>query len=1141
MKVYLCEEPRTIAVVSDTHALTFRQPEQSPDSTASAPVSLEIEPNSHISASQKYKLLINREIHGCLGLINVANLTYLAVITGAMTDVAFPVAYESINKIFAVEFISLTSNDWDYVNLDSNGMPVETSADPEDFDPNLPRAPHPCFELKKLLSNGSFYFSNDFDLTSLLQNRGIDKAKLGEGSVSDDVPHINLQHYQEQYMWNSYLMEELIKFRSTLDPFAVDTLNKNRFMTTVIRGFAKSMSLGSRGDTITIVSKQSWKRAGTRFNARGIDDDGNVANFVETEFIYNNISMQQVFSFTQIRGSVPAFWEQDSALINPKITITRSQGATQASFDKHFDEICQRYGVCHIVNLLSKTKTQEVEVLRRYEDLLSHSDHKDGVSYSAFDFHAETKQLSGGFAGASKILPQLYDSLETFGWFNFDVEQNEVVTRQDGVFRVNCLDCLDRTNLIEQVICQCVMEHIIKNQSLTHSNLPRDRFRLEEILSRHNTLWADNGDAISQIYTGTNALKSSFSRSGKMNLAGALSDVTKSVSRMYQNTFVDLKKQSTIDLLLGKSGRLSVPVKIYDPSNEYVTEQLRRVESEYTTRKEISIFVGTFNVNAATPGPHIDLVNFLFPPENSTHGCADIYAIGLQELIELNAGSILASDTSKPGQWAALLERQLNSQQEKYLLLRTEAIASMAVFFFVKSSQIDKVTQVAGSSKKTGLGGITANKGACAVRFDFGSTTFAFITSHLAAGVNATVERHNDYTSIMQGLTFPRSYTISDHDHIIWFGDLNYRINIPNDQCRSLVESGAFDELIEVDQLKNEMRLKGGSFYGFKENPVKFYPTYKFDKGTSDYDTSEKQRVPSWTDRVLYRSLDPKSLHQLNYNAVMDIFVSDHKPVYATFKSKVKFVDEKKKFALAGRFYRTYKAENGESTSLIDFNNGSDTSGSVTSPGSSFSSEALSELNLLDEPSPRLPPRRSTVSTVNTIPRRVPPPPMSRKTFASSNSSSGNISSQSNGAKLPRQLPPVPVQFQNQSLELSSSQSLATSVTPPPPPPSRKIPGHNFAFNSAPLVPSNSSTPRNSSPVGESKPHSSPLKPLKPAKPLALTAAKWDMPATSAPRPASAEPEASSRPTPPPSRTASTTPKDTPGRAMAEWKPLVPQ
>lgn len=33
--------------------------------------------------------------------------------------------------------------------------------------------------------------------------------------------------------------------------------------------------------TISLISRLSWKRAGTRFNTRGVDDDGNVANFVE--------------------------------------------------------------------------------------------------------------------------------------------------------------------------------------------------------------------------------------------------------------------------------------------------------------------------------------------------------------------------------------------------------------------------------------------------------------------------------------------------------------------------------------------------------------------------------------------------------------------------------------------------------------------------------------------------------------------------------------------------------------------------------------------------------------------------------------------------------------------------------------------
>lgn len=1109
MKVYFQEDPRTIAVVSDTHALLFRQVSSKNGSRPA--VAVEMDLSSTVSASNNYRLLLNREVHGCLGLINVDKHLYLAVITGAMTNVAHPVSYESVDKIYAVEFLALGSSEWDFVNLDSNGMAVQTSADPEDFDPSVPRMVHPCFELKKLLSNGSFYFSNDFDLTSLLQNRGVDLSKLARSDVSSTT-RVNMQHYQEQYMWNSFLMEELIKFRSNLDDYAVNILNKNRFLTTVIRGFAKTVAVNHSGDTITIVSKQSWKRAGTRFNARGIDDDGHVANFVETEFIYQNLSLRQVFAFTQIRGSVPAFWEQDSALINPKITITRSREATQPTFDKHFDEVCLKYGLCHIVNLLSKTKTQEVDLLRRYKDLLDKSGHREETAYSHFDFHAETKQLSGGFAGASKIIPLLFDSLEQFGWYDFDAQLNEVVTRQNGVFRVNCLDCLDRTNLIEQVISLRVLEHIINSQSLSHGNSARDRLTYESFTSKHNALWADNGDAISQIYTGTNALKSSFSRSGKMNFAGALSDVTKSVSRMYQNTFVDSKKQSTMDVLLGKDAT-SKAVRIYDPINDFVQEKVKQVAGQFTTYSDISLYVGTYNVNATTASSAIDLTNWLFPPENHDIGCPDIYAIGLQELIELNAGSILAADTSKPGQWARLLEQQLNSQQEQYLLLRTEAIASMCLFLFVKKSQIHNVTQVSGSSKKTGLGGMTANKGACAVRFDYGSTSFALVTSHLAAGVNASIERHNDYSTIMRGLTFTRNYTISDHDHIIWFGDLNYRINLPNDNCRYLIENGAFDDLMVQDQLKAEMEQRDGAFSGFTEEKIKFFPTYKYDRGTSNYDTSEKQRVPSWTDRVLYRGNIDDKLLSLNYNCVMDIYSSDHKPIFSTYKGKVKFVDQAKKQGLMKEYYLAYRAEHGDTRdSLMDFEGGSSRS---TTP-SDFSSDTLSEMNLLDDlkaPAPRLPVRPVTV---NTLPRRVPPPPSSRKAVS--------------GEPAPQQLAPR---------DLPATPSTA-GVSPPPPPPTRnsvnplRATVSQLGFSTPPLIPSNSNpaTPRSMSPNASPPRQQTVLKPLKPQKPQSLSATKIE---TIAP-PKSPEPELKSKPSPPPPRAAATAA----GKTMLDWKPMVP-
>lgn len=47
-------------------------------------------------------------------------------------------------------------------------------------------------------------------------------------------------------------------------------------------------------------------------------------------------------------------------------------------------------------------------------------------------------------------------------------------------------------------------------------------------------------------------------------------------------------------------------------------------------------------------------------------------------------------------------------------------------------------------------------------------------------------------------------------------------------------------------------------FKDFTEAPINFAPTYKYDNFSDDYDTSEKNRIPSWTDRVLFRK---KKLH----------------------------------------------------------------------------------------------------------------------------------------------------------------------------------------------------------------------------------------------------------------------------------------
>ncbi|CAI8491937.1 unnamed protein product [Hanseniaspora opuntiae] len=244
------------------------------------------------------------------------------------------------------------------------------------------------------------------------------------------------------------------------------------------------------------------------------------------------------------------------------------------------------------------------------------------------------------------------------GYFAYDVRDDKLMSEQNGVFRVNCLDCLDRTNLIQQLISNLVFKLFLIDFKLLDKNMLR-KYEIdmsldmnsnasasksgsrsnrdqsdENCFAKHNNIWADNGDMISQIYTGTNALKSSFTRKGKMSLAGALSDATKSVSRMYINNFMDKGKQSNIDRLLGKLAD-QTPVGIVDPQREFIKSKLSEFKSEYVTSGNVNILIGTYNCNNIKSS-NIDLKPWLFPIGDKFK--PDMVVLGLQEVIELISG-----------------------------------------------------------------------------------------------------------------------------------------------------------------------------------------------------------------------------------------------------------------------------------------------------------------------------------------------------------------------------------------------------------------------------------------------------------------------------------------------------------------------
>ncbi|SJM86508.1 related to Polyphosphatidylinositol phosphatase INP53 [Zygosaccharomyces bailii] len=1057
MLVYLSTKPeRRIAIISESFALILKSVGDDPKNRPRCAV--ELLPKSELS-HQGFKKLSSHELYGFIGLIEVEGLIFVGAITGK-SKVAQPTPGETVNKIYAVDFFCLNSPRWDFVEIDSSGYPILSENDP-DYSDSYPR--HPCHELKKLLSNGSFYFSSDFDLTSTLQHRG-----FGEHSLSVD-------NFREEYMWNYFLMQEIITYRDRLDANAKQVLDEQGFLTTVIRGFAetfvtyiKKLKVG-----VTVISKQSWKRAGTRFIVRGVDDEGNVANFVETEFIM--YSSQYCYAFTQIRGSIPVFWEQDTSLINPRVQITRSVEATQPIFDQHFLRLKEEYGSVHVVNLLS-TKSSEIELSQRYRQHLRNSKKVklgQDVFLTEFDFHRETAQE--GFSAVRRLIPKIIDSLLVAGYFSYDVREKRLISEQQGVFRTNCLDCLDRTNLVQQVLSLTAFKTFLED---FHLISPKSYIENEDFVNKHNTLWADHGDQISQIYTGTNALKSSFSRKGKMSFAGALSDATKSVSRMYINNFMDKGKQQNIDSLLGRLPHQHC-VQLYDPISEYVHVKLKGLSDQFTSHSTTNILVGTYNVNGTSR--HADLSKWLFPIGDKFK--PDIVVLGLQEVIELSAGSLLNADYSKGSFWENMVNKCLNQYSEKYLLLRVEQMSSLIILFFVKADKAHMVKQVEGATKKTGFGGITGNKGAVAIRFEYGDTSFCFVNAHFAAGSNNIDERRNDYESIVKSISFTRSKTIPHHDSIFWLGDLNYRIILPNEEVRKELadkKEGYIERLLRYDQLTQEINT-GVVFQGFREPTLKFRPTYKYDNSTDVYDTSEKARTPSWTDRIVYKG---SNLHPLAY-ADAHLTISDHRPVYAAYRAKVTLIDENVRLDLTNRLYKEYKKAHPEEASLsnnhlLDVH--SEKSPINAAEGHNPFNRTSPSFDLLDlhgtpkskSPSPSsvgsslspelLPPRKQgSVSplgdSVNNKPKvRPPPPPASRLTSSSKflhNSATDSAIITSNKVSATD----TAITSSKVSASSASVENLS-SAPPPPPPQSRKSlpPGFNETILT-PKTPSRSNTP----------------------------------------------------------------------------------
>jgi hypothetical protein len=100
----------------------------------------------------------------------------------------------------------------------------------------------------------------------------------------------------------------------------------------------------------------------------------------------------------------------------------------------------------------------------------------------------------------------------------------------------------------------------------------------------------------------------------------------------------------------------------------------------------------------------------------------------------------------------------------EYILMRSEQLVGTALMVVVKSSLLPAIRNVEYADKKTGLQGLSGNKGGVGIRFDLYDASVCLMTCHLAAGQSNCADRNADYRTISQGLTFLRGKTIDSHE-----------------------------------------------------------------------------------------------------------------------------------------------------------------------------------------------------------------------------------------------------------------------------------------------------------------------------------------------------------------------------------------
>ncbi|KAJ0170769.1 hypothetical protein K1T71_013541 [Dendrolimus kikuchii] len=413
-------------------------------------------------------------------------------------------------------------------------------------------------ELHKIFDDSdSFYYSRTLDLTNSLQRQyeteKMLEAEEGTGKSVNDITRW-WKYVDDRFFWNKYMLRDIIALGSPgCDQWVLPVIQGYVHLSQIAVEPADANPLNTESNantcdetfTLGLISRRSRYQAGTRYNRRGIEPGGKVANYVETEQIVSIICSDSIHraSFVQVRGSVPIFWSQPDYKFRPPPRLDRTEEESHEAFKRHFAEELKIYKQVCVVNLVEQQGRERIIWEAYGNHVLKFN--SPNLIYATFDFHEYCRGMH--YENVSILINAIADVIGEmrFCWR----DDRGLICNQTGVFRVNCIDCLDRTNVVQTAIAKYVLELQLCRLGLGTPGCGLPPSLRQAFL----TMWADNGDVVSRQYAGTKALKGDYTRTGERKLTGMMKDGVASANRYYLSTFKDALRQVAIDVMTGES------------------------------------------------------------------------------------------------------------------------------------------------------------------------------------------------------------------------------------------------------------------------------------------------------------------------------------------------------------------------------------------------------------------------------------------------------------------------------------------------------------------------------------------------------------------------------------------------------------